>query len=247
MNLATLFARRGLKTLLLDADIGLGNANLLLGLQPERTMEDVLFGSSPVESVFMPTPYGFTLLPGSSGIRKLLELDNFSQRAVFDRLFEAMKGFEVVVYDTAPGIGNWVLNFNAAAHDIVVVAHPDPMALADAYALMKVLSLERREKKFRLLINRSKHAQEGLDAFRHISDVTDEYLNVSVDYMGSLPEDPWVLKSVCKRVPIVAEAPKSPFSLGLDRLADKLLAQTGGGSAVKTWNNVGVRPDLRGA
>lgn len=237
VNTAVLMARRGLRTLLVDADIGLANTNLLLGCRPEKTMEDVLFGEAAMESVFCKTAYGIDLLPGSSGIRKLLELDNFSQRALFDALFQAMEGYDVVVIDTAPGIGNWVLNFNAAANDIVVVAHPEPTALADAYALIKVLATERREKKFKLVVNRARHAQEGLDAFRRITEVADEFLNISIDLLGTLPEDAAVLKGVRSQTPVCVDAPRAPFSLALDRITDKLLATSVSSSSKKAWNN----------
>jgi flagellar biosynthesis protein FlhG len=237
VNTAILMARRGLKTLLVDADIGLANTNLLLGCRPEKSMDDVLFGSDTMSSVFAKTAYGIDLLPGSSGIRKLLELDNFAQRALFDKLFEAMQGYDVVVIDTAPGIGNWVLNFNAAAHDIVVVAHPEPTALADAYALIKVLATERREKKFKLLVNRSRHVQEGLDAFRRLTEVADEFLNISIDLLGTIPEDAAVLKAVRGQTPVSVDSPRAPFSLALDRITDKLLAMSASAPIKKAWNN----------
>ena len=225
-NLASIYAKKGLKVLLIDADIGLGNANLLLGCRIDKTLDDVMNGETRIRDVFVATPMGFDLLPSSSGVRKLLELDLFEQRALMDRLQEVMQDYDIVIFDTAPGIGSHVLNFNSYAHDIVVVAHPEPTALADAYALIKVMSTERQEKKFRFLINRAQSAADGIDAFRKLTEVSSEFLNISIDYLGSLPEDVSVSKAVRSQATLFRSAPKSPFITSLSRLGDKLLACT---------------------
>jgi flagellar biosynthesis protein FlhG len=236
-NMATLFAQKGLKVLLIDADLGLGNANLLVGCRVDKTLDDVMFGEAQMEETFVRTSGGFDLLPSSSGLRKMLELDAFAQRALMDRLQEITQQYDVVLYDTAPGIGSHVLNFNASAHDIVVVAHPEPTALADAYALIKVMSLERKEKKFRLLINRASSTQDGLDAFRKLTDVSTEFLNISIDFLGSLPEDSAVSMAVRQQKALIQLSPKAPFALALARVADKLLACS---STHKIQNSKGV-------
>ncbi len=223
-NLACLFSRRGLRVLLIDADLGLANANLILGCRVNKTIDDVLFSNASFQDVFVRSNYGFDLLPSSSGMRRILELDNFAQRTMMDRLFETMGQYDIVLYDTAPGIGNHVLNFNASAHDIVVIAHPEPTALADAYALIKVMATERKEKRFKFLINRAQAQSEGLSAFARLTDVSNEFLNISIDYLGSLPEDPSVLAAVRSQKPVSLSAPRAVFSMALERVADKLLA-----------------------
>ncbi len=241
VNLAVLFARRGLKVLLIDADLGLANTNILLGCKVGNTLDDVMFGQIPIKEVFIKTSSGFDLLPGSSGIRKLLQLDIFAQRVLFDRLFEAMQGYDIVIYDTAPGIGSHVLNFNATAHDIVIVSHPEPTALADAYALVKVLATEKREKKFKLLVNRTRGPQDGLDTYKRLTDVSEEFLNISIDYLGALPEDLSLLRSVKIQKPVTIDAPRAPFCVALERVSDKLLASSLQLSKSKVWNTEQVQ------
>lgn len=247
-NLAVLYARKGLRVLLVDADLGLANANLILNCRVKKTIDDVMFDNVPMSDIFVTTGYGFDLLPSSSGYRKILELDNFEQRTLFDHLFAAMGSYDVVIYDTAPGLGSHVLSFNSSAHDICIVAHPEPTALADAYALIKVLHVERREKKFKLLINRVQNAEEGLEAYRRLTEVSDEFLNISIDFLGTLPEDPSVLRSLRLHKPVASDAPRSPFVLALDRVGDKLLA----GGILKTpmnlWDTTSRGPSgLRGS
>ena len=237
INLATQYARKGLKVLVVDADLGLANANILLGCRVSYTLDDVMFNNIPIEQIFVKTDFGFDLLPSSSGFRKMLDLDSFLQRTLFDHLSSVTKNYDVVFYDTAPGLGDHVLNFNSAAQDIVVVAHPEPTALADAYALIKVLHTERREKRFKLLINRTRDANEGLDAFKRLVEVSDEFLNISVDFLGSIPEDVSVLRSVRSQKPVAFDAPRCGFSVALDRIGDKLLASGVGQPIKKLWNN----------
>jgi flagellar biosynthesis protein FlhG len=243
-NMATLYAAKGLSVLLIDADLGLANANLLMGCRVEKTIDDVMFGEATLKDTFVRTPGGFDLLPSSSGMRKMLELDAFAQRTLMDKLQDVIHGYDVVLYDTAPGIASYVLNFNSSAHDIIVVAHAEPTALADAYALIKVMAVERKEKKFRLLINRAHTQQDGLDAFRKLTDVSTEFLNISIDYLGSLPEDSSVQRAVRQQRVAVQVAPKCPFSIALGRVADKLLACSHG---PKDQNKSLGTASLRGA
>lgn len=235
VNLATSFARRGLKVLLIDADFGLANANLLLGVNPEKSLDDVMFGSAKLSEIFVTTRQGFDLVPSSSGLRQMLDMDPFMRRALMDQLFQEMRNYQIVIYDTAPGLGRHVLDFNSASHDIVVVSLAEPTSLADSYALIKVLATERREKRFKLLVNRVRNATEGLESFRKLTSVSDEFLNISVDFLGTLPEDTVVSTSSRFQVPVLSQAPKSAWSVSLDRIADKLLASAKTGSQKKLW------------
>lgn len=240
VNLAVLLARKGLRVLLVDADFGLANVNLMIGCRPEKTIDDVMFGSTPIKDVFVTTRFGFDLLPSSSGFRKLLDLDSFEQRTMFDHLFSSMGAYDIVIYDTAPGLGAHVMHFNSMADDIVVLAQAEPSAIADAYALIKVLHHEKREKKFRLLINRVREGQEGLDAFKKLTGVSEEFLNISIDFLGSLPEDLAVLRAARVQRPLASDAPRSPFVTALERIADKLLATANPVFGRNVWNNGAV-------
>jgi flagellar biosynthesis protein FlhG len=223
VNLACLFAKKGMKTLLIDGDFGLANTNLLLGLRVQSTIEEVLFGNKPIESIFHSTAYGFDLIPSSCGIKKLLELDPFSQRVLFDRIFEGMSHYDVVLYDTAPGLGSHVLNFNCNAHDIVVISRPEPTSIMDAYALIKVLATEKKEKKFKLIVNDTRHIQDGLDSYIKLTDVTQEFLNISIDFLGQIPSDKCVEDSVRQQKPLMSLYPRSSFGVAIERICEKLM------------------------
>lgn len=246
INMATSFAARGKKTLLVDADFGLANANILLNIRPTATLEDVLHSDRRLEEIFVSSRYGFDLLPSGCGLRTLFNLDSFTQRTLFDRLQETFQQYDYVIYDTAPGIGNHVLDINASAHEIVVVTLPDPMALADTYALIKVLAAEKRQKKFRLIVNRVKNPTVGLEIYRKLGALLDEFLSISIDYMGCVPEDAVVGESILTQKPVLALAPRSSFSIAVQRLCDKLLATSSSAVVPKTWNNESRQAILRG-
>jgi flagellar biosynthesis protein FlhG len=230
VNLACSFAAKGMRTLLVDGDFGLANTNILLGVKVGNTIEDVLFGNLPVESIFHATNYGFDLIPSACGIKKLLELDPFSQRVLFDKVFEGMGQYDIVIYDTAPGLGAHVLNFNTHAHDIVVVSRPEITAIMDAYALIKVLSVEKKEKKFKLLVNDTKNMQEGLDSFKKLTDVTQEFLNISIDFLGQIPNDRTVEDCVRMQKPVLSVFPRSSFGMAVERICEKLMH-------LNSWNS----------
>jgi flagellar biosynthesis protein FlhG len=224
VNLAVLYANKGLKVLLIDGDLGLANTHILLGATIRKTIDDVLFHNARFEETFVRVAPGFDLLPSASGVRTLLNLGSFERRAMFDQLFTLMGQYDLVIYDTAPGIGDYVLEFNVAAHDIIVVASGEPTSIADSYSLIKVLSKEKQEKRFKFLVNRTQDHREGLEAYKKLTDVAFQFLNVSIDFLGSIPEDSQVTKSVRQSRPVTVEAPRCAFSIALERIADKLLA-----------------------
>jgi len=223
VNLACDFARRGQKVLLIDADLGLANANLLVGAHVTNTIDDIMFGEKAPRDIFVKTNYGFDLLPSSSGIKRMLNLDPFAQRVLQDRLVEVMFDYDIVLFDTAPGIGEHVLSFNSSANDIVVVSRPEPTAILDAYALIKVLAIEKKEKKFRLLVNDARRPDEGMEYFRKLTDVSAEFLNISIDYLGQLPSDGVVETCVRRQKPVMATFPKSSYGIAISRMAEKLM------------------------
>lgn len=223
VNLACDFAARGLKTLLIDVDFGLANANILVGVEVTSSIDDILFGNKSPKDIFVSTKFGFDLIPSSSGIRKMLELDAFSQRVLQDKIYEGILGYDIVLYDTAPGIGSHVLNFNSSADDIVVVSRPESTAILDAYALIKVLATERKEKKFRLVINDARRPDAGMEYFKRLTDVSSEFLNISIDFLGQIPTDGVVETCVRQQIPVMASFPKSSFGIAISRISEKLL------------------------
>jgi flagellar biosynthesis protein FlhG len=218
-NLAVALARLGKRVLVLDADLGLGNLDVLLGLIPRYTLEHVLTGEKRLSDIAITGPSGIRILPASSGVQDLTHLTQPQQILLQQELDHLASSIDLLLIDTGAGISSNVLFFAAAAHEILVVASPEPTSITDAYALMKVLSHRYHETHFRLLVNMARNQREGLDVFRKIGLVADRFLNISIDYVGFIPDDDYVSLSVCRQRPVIDLYPQAPASLEFQRLA----------------------------
>src|ERR1700691_4571527 len=186
VNLATAFARAGRRTMLLDGDLGLANGDVLLGLTPRCTLEHVLSGQRRLEEVILETSSGVRVVPASSGVARMAALTATEQAAIV-RAFGTLHGsIDVLIVDTAAGIGESVLQFCQAAQQVLVVLRDEPTSLTDTYALIKVLSRGHGLRHFRVVTNLTRQPEEGQIAFRRLQRVTDRYLEVVLEYAGDI-------------------------------------------------------------
>ncbi|MBI5682716.1 MAG: MinD/ParA family protein [Deltaproteobacteria bacterium] len=211
-NLAVSFAMKGKKVFVLDADLGLGNLDILLGLTPRFTLAHILKGEKTIEEVVVKGPKGIRILPAASGIQELTNLGAEEKINLFSQIENLDGNIDIMLIDTAAGISQNVLFFNMAADEIIVVASSEPTSIIDAYALMKVLHLKHGEKRFKLLVNFVKTKNEGLEVYRNLSVVTGRYLNIAIDYLGFIPMDENLPKAVREQKPIVDIFPDSKAS-----------------------------------
>ena len=213
----------GKKVLVMDADLSLANIDILLGLTPDYHIGHVLNGERRIDEILIKGPAGITILPASSGWEDLTALDDMQKLNLLEQMDVLDNDFEIVLVDTAAGIGNNVLYFNQAAQERVVVATPEPTSLTDAYALIKVLSLH-KEKYFRLLVNQVADEKEAKDVYSKLAAVADRFLkDVSLDYLGYLPTDKRVRESVRLQKAVVEAFPQAAASKQIVRLAKHLL------------------------
>jgi flagellar biosynthesis protein FlhG len=224
VNLATALAQMGRKTMLLDGDLGLANVDVLLGLTPRYTLEHVLRGERTLEEVILQTSSGVRVVPASSGVARMAALSASEQSGIV-QAFGALPGtLHVLIIDTAAGIGEPVLQFCQAAQQVLVVLRDEPTSLTDTYALIKLLSRDRGVHQFRVVSNLTRHADQGLMAFRRLQRVTDRYLQVVLEHVADIPEDFSLQKSVQAQRPVLEAFPESPASKAfkaLARVADK--------------------------
>ncbi|MDQ6974787.1 MAG: MinD/ParA family protein [Mariprofundaceae bacterium] len=195
IHLAKKAVEQGLRVLLLDADLGMANVDVMLGISGHGSIQQVLAGSASLSDILVRTTQGFDVLPGGSGFSDLSALNTQQQQVLMDEMREAEKNYDLVLIDTAAGIGDNVLFFVASAESSLVVLTPDPTSLTDAYALIKVLSQQRDVHRFMVLVNQV-DAFEGELTFRRLMSVTDRYLDVQLDYVGCVPSSKDVQKAV---------------------------------------------------
>jgi len=213
LHLAARAAQKGQRVLLLDADLGLANVDVMLGITPSGSIQDVVASGKSLADILVPSGYGFDVLPGGSGFHELTTLSTDQQQVMLDEMRDLGRNYDLVLIDTAAGIGDNVLYFVSAAESSLVVLTPDPTSLTDAYALIKVLSKMRDVRRFMVMINQA-DAVDAQIAFRRLLSVADRYLDVHLDYVGNMPPHPDVRRAI--------QAQKLLPKVGNDHLVDHL-------------------------
>jgi flagellar biosynthesis protein FlhG len=199
VNIAAHLRRMGRSVLILDGDMGLANCDVVMGMTSRYNIRDVLDGHVDLKDIVITTPHGVDLIPSGSGIRELANLSP-AQRSVISSQLSQLEGrYDILLIDTGAGIGDLVLHLNASADKTLVVTTPEPHALTDAYALIKVMSEESGRNSFDLLVNQVRSEGEGLKVFERIAEVAVRFLKARVSYAGAVPQDPQVARTVMSR------------------------------------------------
>ncbi|MEW6658403.1 MAG: MinD/ParA family protein [Thermodesulfobacteriota bacterium] len=229
VNLGVALAQQGLKVLLIDADLGLANLDILLGLTPQYTIHDVLQLRKTLPEVLVEGPEGLKILPASSGIPDLAELDEYQKMFLLNELDNYSETIDVALIDTGAGISRNVLFFNIAALERVVVANNEPTSITDAYALIKVLATQHNERRFKLLVNGLSQPREAEAVYRTLLKVSERFLgrDISLEYLGYIPHDEAVSKAVLKQQPVLTLYPKSRVSKSFTQMARRLWEMPG--------------------
>ena len=224
VNLGLALAQRGLKVLLIDADLGLGNLDILLGLTPQLTLQDALDAQLKLAEVIVDGPGGLKILPASSGIAEMTMLDEFQKLFLLNEMDHYTEDVDVVLIDTGAGISPNVLFFNIGAQERILVVNNQPPAIADAYALIKILVSQHGETRFKLLVNGLVHHREAELVYRTLLRVTERFLGreITLDYLGFVPYDQALPKAVMRQQPVLALYPESPASRSFVMIAQTL-------------------------
>ena len=223
-NLALALVKKGYKVLIFDADLGLANIDVLLGLSPEKDIRDVISGEATFREITIWTEHGFGVIPASSGVVELTRLDSSEKLLLKDQFEEMVQGIDFLFFDLAAGIADNVLFFNLVAQERIIITTPEPTAMADAYALIKVLFRRYQIKRFYFLVNMLKDTTEGKTVYQQISMVVERFLGpVGLTYLGGLREDGCVTRAVRRQEPFLKVCPQAGVSRDLIAVCEKLL------------------------
>ncbi|NVJ60318.1 MAG: MinD/ParA family protein [Gammaproteobacteria bacterium] len=222
VNLGIYLSQQGKHVMLLDADLGLANIDVMLGLKVQRNLQHVIAGECELKDIVINGPSGLSIIPASSGTQKMAELSQAEHAGIIRAFTDVGQNLDYLLVDTSAGITDNVLSFTKASQDVLVVVCDEPTSITDAYALMKVLNRDHGVERFKIVANMVRSPQEGRDIFSKLSMVTDKFLNVMLEYVGSVPFDENVRKAIKKQKPVLDLFPRTPASIALKSLGKKV-------------------------
>lgn len=225
-NLAVLAAKAGKRVLVIDADLGLANVEIVFGLKPRYHMGDLINSSISIEDVMIEAPHGVKILPAGSGVQSLTQLSADDKLRFIAALEPVQDKFDLVLVDSGAGIGDNVLFFVGAAQEAILVVSPEPTSLVDAYATVKVLSQKAGVRHFGVIINPVIEELPAREIFNKLTQVTSRFLSASVRHLGYIPRDENLHRAIMAQRPLVDAFPHSPASRALNVLADKLFNES---------------------
>ena len=222
VNLAVAMGKAGRRTLLVDCDLGLANAGILMGLDTNWTLADVLARHCELGDIIQPGPGGVCLVPGHSGTGVGSSLSDGERHRLIEALRTEARGFDEIVIDTGSGIASEGLSLIAAADSIIVVLVPEPTSFLDAYAVVKGLAMGHGCTAFSIVTNMVESDSAGLELFDHFKAVIGRFLHVELTHLGSVPHDPYVRQAVVRKRCCVDAYPSSRAGRSFARIAGRM-------------------------
>ena len=228
-NLAITCQRMRKRVLIFDADLGLANIDIIFGINPKYTIDDVIKGEKELSQIIARGPEGVDIIPASSGVQELSHLTEGHKINLLNEFDLLNNMYDILLIDTGAGISSNVTYFNLAAQERIVVVTPEPTSITDAYALIKVMFMHHGTKKFIILMNMVKNEKEAVSVYKHLSRVVEKFMgSISLDYAGYIPYDKHLHESISRREPVTCCYPQSSSSQSFKKLAEYLLDQTDG-------------------
>jgi flagellar biosynthesis protein FlhG len=222
INLGVCLAALGRQVALMDADMGLANVDVLLGLQPKFNLSHVLSGERTLEEVILDGPGGLRVVPASSGMQHMTELSPAEQAGLIRAFGGLGEDLDVLIVDTAAGISGGVVNFVRACQDIILVVCDEPTSLTDAYAFIKLMNRDYQLYRFQIVTNMVRDERQGRALYEKLCRVTDRYLDVTLNFLGAVPQDENLRKAVQKQTPVSLLFPESKAAEAFRKLARKV-------------------------
>ncbi len=222
VNLAVALAQLNKRVMLLDADLGLANIDIMLGLHTKYNLSHVMQGICHLSDIIMSGPNGILVIPAASGTEYMTQLSPPELAGIIDSFNELTDDLDYMIIDTAAGISDTVLSFTRSSQELIVVVCDEPTSLTDAYALIKVMSKRYEWTRFHILANMVRNEREGRELFNKLFKVSEQFLEVQLDYLGAVPFDEHIHKAVKMQRPVLIAYPDSAAALALRQLADEV-------------------------
>lgn len=227
INLAIQLTRLGKRVVVFDADFGLANIEVMLGVRPQYNLADMMFRGKDLTDIITQGEEGISFISGGSGIQELASMNREQVMFLTSRLIALDKFADVIIVDTGAGISDSVLEFVLASTEVLLVATPEPTSITDAYALLKALNRKeefcKEDTSIKMISNRVKNEQEGLSLYEKMSVVSDKFLHIPIEYLGPVPMDEQISKAVMRQKPVSVINPEAPSAKAIKQIAEKIL------------------------
>ncbi len=224
VNLAVTLAKAGQRVMVMDADMGLANIDVLLGLTPGMNLSHVIHGEASLEETIIDGPAGIRIVPASSGVAAMSDLTPAQNAGVIRSFSELTDPIDVLLVDTAAGLSDSVVSYTRAAREVIVVVCDEPASITDAYAMIKVMHRDYGVDRFHVLANQAHDVKQGRELYNKLARVAEKFLDVSLDFLGSVPYDENLKKAVQKQKTVVEAYPRSAASTAFKQIAKKTQA-----------------------
>lgn len=222
VNLALELGKLDRSVLMMDADLGLANIDVLCGFQPSGTLEDVFNGTRTLDEILVRVDDRVSVLPAGSGAPSIASLSQAEYGGLIQAFNSLQTPVDTMIIDTPAGISDQVTSFCRAAREVIVVVCDEPTSITDAYAMIKVLNKDFNVKRFNVVVNKVSSSEQGIDLFNKILKVADNNLSVMLNFLGSVPQDDYLQQSIQLQRPVVESFPRSKSALALKKLAKKI-------------------------
>lgn len=227
INLAIQLSRMGKRVVVFDADFGLANIEVMLGVRPQYNLADMMFRGKDLTDIITQGEEGISFISGGSGIQELASMNREQVMFLTSRLIALDKYADIVIVDTGAGISDSVLEFVLASTEVLLVATPEPTSITDAYALLKALNRKeefvKEDTSIKMISNRVRNDAEGQNLFEKMSVVSDKFLHIPITYLGPVPMDEQISKAVMRQKPVSVINPDAPSAKAIKQIAEKLL------------------------
>jgi len=227
INLAIQLTRLGKRVVVFDADFGLANIEVMLGVRPQYNLADMMFRGKDLTDIITQGEEGISFISGGSGIQELASMNREQVMFLTSRLIALDKYADVIIVDTGAGISDSVLEFVLASTEVLLVATPEPTSITDAYALLKALNRKeefvKEDTSIKMISNRVRNDAEGQNLYEKMSVVSDKFLHIPITYLGPVPMDEQISKAVMRQKPVSVINPEAPSAKAIKQIAEKLL------------------------
>jgi len=223
VNMALAFARLGKKVVVMDADLGLANVNVMLNMIPKYNLYHVIKKQKTIREILVETEYGISIVAGASGFSQIANMGE-EDRKVFISELDSLSNADIIIIDTSAGVSSNVLDFIAAADDAVIITTPEPTAITDAYGIIKIIATEYDSVNMglKLVVNRAKGAAQAKSVADRMINIAGQFLNLKLDYLGFIYDDISVSHAVLRQKPFMVVDPKCKASICVQHIVDRM-------------------------